>query len=216
MLAAALAMVVCVIPVGALTMEKEAAAIKSGAVYKNTLKYDTPYYFKIDVTKSGKIEWKISFESYHFDIGIYDEDGKQLEYEWTSGDMGVDYTGILEGNLSVEPGRYYIMLKRTALDYGSGDVKFTVKYPSSSSNTVTAATSSSNASIAIYIDEGDKIQLSAFVSGKEASSVKWSSSNSKVVKVNSKGRITGVSEGTAIVKAKSGSTTVSIVVIVEE
>lgn len=132
-----------------------------------------------------------------------------------------EYAGNLEGSLMLEKGTYYICLKKNRFfdnswnpDNGSGDVKFTFKYPSSSPSSQTS--SSSNASIAIYIDEGDKIQLSAFVSGKEASSVKWSSSNSKIVKVNSKGRITGVSEGTAVVTAKSGSTTVSIVVIVEE
>ncbi|MGN1416494.1 MAG: Ig-like domain-containing protein [Oscillospiraceae bacterium] len=216
-LAAALALVICVIPSSALTMEEEAKSLKSGSTYKGTFEYQKNYYYKIDVTKKGNIEWKISFEAYEFQLYIYDDFGKEIKFTSKYGNGSNEYSGVLEGSFEVEPGRYYIQLRKDGFfgDKGSGDTKFKISYPSSSSKEVSSA-NSQNTSIAVYIDKGDKIQLGGFISGKEAASITWTSSDGKVAKVNSKGKVTGVSAGKAVITGKSGKTTVSIVIIVED
>lgn len=55
------------------------------------------------------------------------------------------------------------------------------------------------------LDVGENVTLKVTFSPKNASntSLKWSSSNKKVVKVNSKGKITGLKTGTAVITVKS-------------
>ncbi len=91
--------------------------------------------------------------------------------------------------------------------------KATVIDSSSGSDTKTTATSDSM--MIIYLEDGDKINIGALVSGKKASSVKFSTSDSKVATVSSKGKVKAKSPGTAVITAKSGSTTIKIQVVVE-
>ncbi len=77
--------------------------------------------------------------------------------------------------------------------------------PSGTTSTGTAAFG-----IGFYLDAGEKIQLSA------PSGATWSSSNSSVAKVNSRGIVTAVSEGTAVITATSGGNRSSITVQVSD
>ncbi len=82
--------------------------------------------------------------------------------------------------------------------------------------TQTQSTSSSETMLKIYLEEGESLKIGALVNGKNASSVKYSSSNSKIAKVSSKGKVKAVSAGTAVISVKSGSTTIKVQIVVEE
>lgn len=68
----------------------------------------------------------------------------------------------------------------------------------------------------IYLDEGDKINIGALINGSVNNSVTYSSSNSNVAKVSSKGKITALSAGTATITAKSNDASLFIQIIVED
>ncbi len=87
---------------------------------------------------------------------------------------------------------------------------------SGSSGSSDSNTSTKDNMFRIYLEEGESLKVAAIIGGKAASSVKYSSSNSKIAKVTSKGKIKAISAGTAIITAKSGSTVVKIQVLVEE
>ena len=76
---------------------------------------------------------------------------------------------------------------------------------SAASGSATAGSDDSFDGMGICLDVGDKLQLFA------PEGVKWVSSNPGVVKVNSRGMITGVSEGSAVITARNaGSVTVRV------
>jgi len=64
------------------------------------------------------------------------------------------------------------------------------------------------------IPSGTSVQAAASISGSPAPNVTWSSSNSPVASVSSTGVITGALEGSAIIRATSGSVTGQISVSV--
>jgi Bacterial Ig-like domain (group 2) len=64
------------------------------------------------------------------------------------------------------------------------------------------------------IASGTSVQASASIGGAPASNVTWSSSNSSVAAVSSTGLVTGALQGTAIIRATSGSSTGQIAVTV--
>lgn len=230
LLSAAMAFVVCVIPAGAETIFDTAKAITSGKKVSTEIEKGESADYKITVGESGTLSIKFTDSVGKLYLYVMDSDGSIIECDSrnvTSGDYNSSLgyqvnsgTGICSAtaDYKVSKGTYYIRFLPYSGYFGSysGSLSFTVTIPGGSTVTSVNNTSASSARIAIYIDEGDKLQLGAVVSGSVASSVEWSSSNSKIVKVTSKGRITGVSAGTAVVTAKSGSSSVSIVVIVED
>lgn len=84
--------------------------------------------------------------------------------------------------------------------------------PSSSRSSATTT----ETMLKVYLEEGESLKIGALVGGKDASSVKYSSSNSNVTKVSAKGKIKAVSVGKAVITVKSGNTTIKVQVIVEE
>ena len=97
-----------------------------------------------------------------------------------------------------------------------------VSVPQCNQTVVQAATKAQKVKISkskITIKEGDKTNLWLIVDGlqliNDGYSVKWSSSNKKVVSVSKLGRIKGISKGTATISAKFNKKTYKCKVIVE-
>ena len=67
----------------------------------------------------------------------------------------------------------------------------------------------------VYLEKGKTLRLGAIVSGKNASSLKYSTSDSKVATVSSGGKVKGISAGGAVITVKSGSTAIKVYVVVE-
>lgn len=99
----------------------------------------------------------------------------------------------------------------------SGKLLARAKFSSNGSAVDTDTSASTKKTmLKIYPEEGDSLKVGALVSGKNASSVKYSSSNSKIAKVTTKGKIKALSVGNAIITVKSGNTSIKIYVVVEE
>ncbi len=225
-IAAAMAVVMCIVPAGAESIFTSATSIESGKSYAvNFSEKNKTCNRKIKVSKSGTM--KISVTSYDMRLvvfHVYDQDGKEVEYDEKdqktgSYDANTTFSHKLLWNESTEsckvnltytvkPGTYYIQLLQRE---GYGKCVYNVTTPGGSSSS-SVSSSSSNATIKITMDEGDKISLGALVSGKEKE-VKWTSSKKSVAKVSSKGRVSAESEGTATLTAKSGGKVIATVVI---
>jgi hypothetical protein len=138
------------------------------------------------------------------------------------------YSGTL--TFRVDKGTYYIRFLRDYYSSGTGDLTFTATYPTASVNPYypyycCPASQSGNR---IYYDESEQntilkyfsIQMPAGVSfkfgvvasGNIYGTVKWSSSNKSAVKVSSKGKITTVAKGQALITAQYGTETIEIVI----
>lgn len=227
-IAAAMAVVMCIVPAGAESIFTSAKSIKSGTRYTFEIdKKHTVYNYKIKVTKSGEMKVNITHYLDGVEFRLYDSDGKFIEigendtktggfYAWYQALTWSKDTETFKGTLmyDVKPGTYYLQFSIYAYCnvYGKGNFYVTTPGGSSSSDETSVSSSSSNATIKITMDEGDKISLGALVSGKEKE-VKWTSSKKSVAKVSSKGRVSAESEGTATLTAKSGGKVIATVVI---
>lgn len=86
-LAVTLALVVCVIPSAALTIENEAVAIKSGSTYKAKFIVDENNYYKITLSKKGELNWGIYYEAARMDMRIFDSNGKEVAFYYSNGEI---------------------------------------------------------------------------------------------------------------------------------
>lgn len=224
-IAAVLAMTMCVLSVSAENIFDSAKAIESGKAYSLKItKSDKQFNYKIKVGKSGKM--KISATSYINTVKffVFDEDGSELSHK--KADTNIK-TGIFNTNVSefrtnkntetfkgtvtynVKPGTYYIQF--SAKNSYQGKLNFSVTVPDGDTESAVSS-SSSEAPLMLTMDEGDKIILTALASGKEKD-VTWSTSKSSVAKVSAGGKVTAVSSGKATITAKSGGKTVIMIIV---
>ena len=78
---------------------------------------------------------------------------------------------------------------------------------------LTLGGTAADAAASVKMNPGQTKQLTA---PKKYRSVKWSSSRKKIAKVNKKGKVTAVSEGTVVITAKSGNKTKRFKIIVKK
>lgn len=165
-------------------------------------------------------------------VQLFDDDGGYIDaYEWKAtvgkisnprGDINVHVSkdsGKFKGYATYkvnEEGIYYIRICCEDIIYTPTEFSFSVSDSEenfSYSNSANVS-SSSNATIKINMEVGDKIDLSAMSGNKEVNA-KWSSSNSKIAKVSSKGKITALKEGSCTITWTSSSSKFTIYVEVE-
>lgn len=221
--AAALALCLCVMSVSAENIEDSAVSISAGKTYSGKINGKNADNYKIKVSEKGKM--KISFTSYASNtcINVYNSDFELLtaDVELTSGrersSVNIKFiennsdTGIAKGTetFEVKSGTYYIQFKGRNSS-NKGKYKFSVSVPGESS--IEAAPS---ATIKLCMEVGDKIDLSAMSGGKEVSSAKWSSSDEKIAKVSTKGKVTALKAGSCTITWKSGSSSFTVYIEVE-
>lgn len=140
---------------------------------------------------------------------MYDEDKNHLN----TGMAGQDETRSIE--VATKKGKkYYVYVAGVANNiYGTREVSgdYTVKVDSGSKP-------DSEIMFTITLKKGEKLQLGAVLqpSGKKAAKTTWKSSKKTVVKVDSKGKITAVKKGSAIITVTAGDLTGKIKVTVTE
>ncbi len=140
---------------------------------------------------------------------VYDEDKNHLN----TGMAGQDETRSIE--VATKKGKkYYVYVAGVANNiYGTREVSgdYTVKVDSGSKP-------DSEIMFTITLKKGEKLQLGAVLqpSGKKAAKTTWKSSKKTVVKVDSKGKITAVKKGSAIITVTAGDLTGKIKVTVTE
>lgn len=140
---------------------------------------------------------------------VYDEDKNHLN----TGIAGQDETRSIE--VATKKGKkYYVYVAGVANNiYGTHEVSgdYTVKVDSGSKP-------DSEIMFTITLKKGEKLQLGALLqpSGKKAAKTTWKSSKKTVVKVDSKGKITAVKKGSAVITVTAGDLTGKIKVTVTE
>lgn len=199
--------------------------------------YGTYADYKIVCSKSGTVSIKLTATTKYVDLQLFDSDFDEVEvsgFSVTTGETcnsvgiarkmdfeGEDYAAyywnrtaeksVSTTKWSVKKGTYYLRICNDSdPSYGhngtDGKITFTATFPSSSSSSSSAKISY----LSIEVPKGSKMQLAAVVSAKTSKSVSWSSSNSSVVSVTSKGKITAKKKGVAVITAKLGSSTMKI------
>ncbi len=136
-------------------------------------------------------------------------DGTKQKITWSSSNKKIATVSSKGKVKGVKKGTATITAKVGSKKY---NCKVTVKQ-----NTISVTKVNLNKSKA-DLDAGDTLQLKATVSPNNATNKKvtWSSSNSSVASVNSKGLVTAKREGTAYIYAKAGSKKATCVVNVRE
>ena len=184
-------------------LANEVDSNKYWVVYHEGSSRDRVELSTFTVNDGFKTVWNKNLSAIHggsYKINHYYYDGsKFVFFETYPNLLSGNCTKIYASNVDIYDSNSKIVFKKT---YGNN---------SSSSESTT-----DDSMIILYLEDGDKVNIGALIGGKKASSVKYSSSNTKVVTVSSKGKIKAKSEGKAIISAKSGKTTVKIQVVVEE
>lgn len=224
---AVLLMFICfAVPVKADSIFDSAKEVTNGKKYTAKLsEKEKNHSYKVNVNSKGTLIVSITSDVKYMDFYVYDSDGTQIDEDskeiktgnykttWDGGKTSVTdgNTGTFKGDIkySVKKGTYYLYFKRTPYLEHNGKFSFSVKTPDSSSS---SSVSAPKATVKLYMDAGSKVDLGAVSSGKDVTA-SWTSSDSKVAKVSSKGTVTAVSSGTCTITWKNGST--SFIVLVE-
>lgn len=240
-LAAVLCVTACAINVSAWS-ESDAQAVVGGKAYKvefDPSSRDTEsHYFKFEVSKTGILKLNVHTAVQYCEFYVYDKNKnivKMTNAECTEGTKWIGSknglllefdptTGYAAGKseCQVYKGTYYLEVKRPYnKNLGDNEATFMLTLPGESetsitenNNTSSGGTNSGNNTIVIHLEVGDKLSLGAMI-GEEECSAKWTSSNKKVCKVSSKGRITALKVGRCKITWKSGSSTFTFIVEVE-
>lgn len=165
-------------------------SIKFGTTYQSYIsKEDDVDYYRLYVSAAGPINIKLSDLPHDYNLELYNSDGVMVDYSENSGTASEDINYYAYG-----AGNYYIKI------YSRLDYSITQKY----SLIVTAPVTGVNLNKAeANLNLGEEITLTAAVSPSSATNKKvtWSSDDTSIAAVNSSGKVTAVSEGTAIITA---------------
>ena len=205
----------------AFSLTASAASVKtmeSGKTYSVSMKEKgSSVSYKVKVSESGT--FKLSLKSTCDKVKIYFTDSKgeninhmdikrQTDVGFTNMITGGDYmyckpdwdTGKYSGNITynVKKGTYNLKIVADS----KGKLTYSAKFPCESGEL---------SYLSMKVSKGTSIQLGTVVSGKvNSKSIKWSSSKSSVVSVDSSGKITAKAKGSATVSAKYGTKTLRI------
>lgn len=108
---------------------------------------------------------------------------------------------------------YAIYHTGSEVDSYFDNVSFTVE---GNNNVPLSNKENGDITLIIYLDEGENLEIGALTGGKVNNSVTYSSSDNSIVKVYPRGKITALKEGSAIITAQSGGTSIKFQVIVEK
>ncbi len=223
------------VPVSAADITETAKAIDSGKKVSFTTSFTTsftdelfprpvPKDYKIELSKKGTLKLEVTSAASILFVQVLDSEGSELmkhsEATAKTGRISSNEDGIvLHWNSSVQKskavlkyslkkGTYYVRLY--ASQYGSvvGKTSVSFTYPQAEK-----AKSAEITSFAITLEEGDILQLDAILSSE--GDVTWSSSKKSVASVSDKGKVTAKKKGTAVITAKTGSSSMKITIKVK-
>ncbi len=172
--------------------------------------------YKITVTKKGTLN--ITFENWDTTglISVYDSDDRYIQptetetiQGWITKDPDYVYCHINDVSkkqksilsYEVKKGTYYVRI--VAYNTNDKDFKLTAKM---ASTTEDDSSSSSSPIVVITLDKGDTIKLGT----TSNSNCTYKSSNTAVATVTSGGKVKTVKKGTADIKIKNGSKTITV------
>lgn len=223
-LAAVMLMTMLCVTSSAASIEDTAKAIDSGSKVSFKPDANTKKDYKITLSEKGTLKLNITSKTTTVFVQLLDSNGNQVDFDSenanvTTGSCGATFGGYarLEWNSSLEKfsgkisykslakGTYYVRIWR---DYGGstvGKTSVSFTYPQASSDDEETGTISS---LSVTLKKGDTLQLGTVIEGE--GTPKWTTSKKSVAAVDSSGKITAKSAGTATIKATLGKSTVKI------
>lgn len=215
-LAAVTLVLAMAVPVSADSIFDTAKNIDSGKKVTKTLERGKSMDYKITPTEKGTATVKLTAKTNCCEFYVYDEDGKDVSFtcDATLGSMNKynkflywDKTAeVFKGTLSFDVKAnktYYIKIKQYAYAV-SGDWEFVASFKYPTGETAPSALMS------LTLKKGDTVQL-----GANGDGAKWSTSKKSVAAVSSKGLVTAVKKGKAVITLKCGSKSQKIEIVVE-
>lgn len=178
--------------------------------------------YKVVLSKNGTLKININSNLSKAYLKVFDSDGNRVdctEYDFTVGSGKAndgDINILCQWNKTTEnfkctakyklkKGTYYIRFTRSYSN-GNGKTTLTATYPSKDS----ADGSSGKISyLTLEMEAGDTLRLGAVAEPADAE-IKWTSSKTNVATVSASGKVTAKKEGSTIITAKSGSSSVKI------
>lgn len=235
-IAAALAAVVTaaalMLPASAESIADTAKSKKSGDSFSIKLNNTDDHDYKVKLTKSGDLKINLTSAAATTNIYVYDADGNKLlptssackdttgksykstfsSYTYCEWNSAMEkYKGVITYT-DLDKGTYYIRINKGSYVSYSGQGKATIKFTfpgeAADSDDSDSASDGEITMLQFTLEEDDDLTLSAVKKG--SGTVQWTSSDESVATVNSRGRVRAVSEGTAVITAKCGSSTQKI------
>lgn len=228
LLSAVMLMSALCVSASAASIEDTAKAIDSGKKVSFTPDANTKKDYKITLSEKGTLKLNITSKTKMTFVQLLDSNGNQIDFDSkngnvTTGSCGATFGGYawLEWNSALEKfsgkisykslskGTYYVRIWK---DYGRANGKTSVSftYPQSTDNEETGTISA----LSVTLKKGETLQFGAVIEGE--GTVEWTSSKKSVASVNSDGKITAKSKGSATIQAKLGSSSVKININVTE
>ena len=222
-LAAVVTAAALMLPASAESIADTAKSKKSGDSFSIKLNNTDDHDYKVKLTKSGDLKINLTSAAATTNIYVYDADGNKLlptssackdttgytYCEWNS--AMEKYKGVITYT-DLDKGTYYIRINKGSYVSYSGQGKATIKFTfpgeAADSDDSDSASGGEITMLQFTLEEDDDMTLSAVKKG--SGTVQWTSSDESVATVNSRGRVRAVSEGTAVITAKCGSSTQKI------
>lgn len=208
------------VSVSADSLFDSAVKLPSGKKQTFTLASNGKKDYKVTLSKKGTLTVNITSRTARTAIHLYDSAGKKIDaIDVTSvaGSLDGDYRtpiylswdNVVEeysGKIQYElnKGTYYIRIVRDR-NSGSGKVNLTATYPSKDDD----GSSGKISYLTLEMEAGDTLRLGAVAEPADAE-IKWTSSKTNVATVSASGKVTAKKEGSTIITAKSGSSSVKI------
>lgn len=221
------------ISASAASIEDTAKAIDSGKKVSFTPEVGTVWGapsrdYKVVLSEKGTLRLTFNTRSEKTCVEVMDSNGKKIkcsDSDVTTGSIISSWgtTSIywnknvekFSGKLyykSLKKGTYYVRIYNTNSSYDvNGKLSVSFKYPQATTDNEETGTISA---LSITLKKGETLQLGAVIKGE--GTVEWTSSKKSVASVNSDGKITAKSKGSATIQAKLGSSSVKININVTE
>lgn len=205
--------------------------IKSKTEYSGDTSETLYNLYKLTVSKEGKVQVDYTTEGNNTNIFLFDSEGYKVEYYnssiqsgWLEQANGHDHVyarrdrGKFTGSFSysVEKGTYYFaVVPGSTNQKNGGKYKFTATFPQASTSDAKTSLSGDIKYLSLTMAEGDSFTLAAVGTSNNAK-VQYTSSDTSVVTVSSKGKIKAKNPGNADITVKCGKDTLVIKVKVTE
>ncbi len=203
----------------------KAKAIDSGKKISYTPELGEERLYKVELSKAGNLKLNITSASFGTFVTVYDSDmAEEFKPEKIEKTAGHIYgspevniyisTGAAKSKCTIEyklkKGTYIIAVRTGQNGSVNGKTSVSFTYPQAESTEESAAITS----FTITLKKGSTLQLGTILSGD--GTVTWSTSKKAVATVTTKGKVTAKGAGTAVITAKTGSSSMKITIKVTE
>jgi len=134
--------------------------IELNKTYNGQIAYnDNRDFYKFTLNKSEKINLKLTSYIFRVYCNIYDKDGKTVYSKYVGANRGEEYC-VLDEDINLEAGEYYISFSKWMNDTGNYNFKITSK----SSQTIASTLNIANANYPTTLTQGQSFKLNGTIS----------------------------------------------------